>query len=130
MSSITHTWHSDAPPAADVYVTRRNESKYTTLRYWDGARWFEIGWSRSRSGIAFTWPKKSRTRFPTGMRSCRDTMTLRKIGVHQGSIQWGEPVVVYDEQEVLAHLVKTGRLPKDWRTAFQDEMRVKEGGAA
>ena len=43
-----------APPAADVYLTRRNQSKYLTKRYWDGQAWFEIGFGSRRGGIPFT----------------------------------------------------------------------------
>jgi hypothetical protein len=51
-------------------------------------------------------------------------MSLRKIGVNQGNIQWGEPFRVFDEKEVLAYLVKSGKLPANWKTHFQAEMRV------
>lgn len=47
MSRIDHTWNKAVPPGPDVYMTRRNESKYTTLRYWDGEKWFEIAWDAS-----------------------------------------------------------------------------------
>ena len=50
------------------------------------------------------------------------TLFLRRIGVHQGVIEWGAPYKVFDEREVLAYLVKTGKLPHDWRMAYQYEM--------
>lgn len=124
MSTIAHNWHSEAPPEPDVYTTRRNESKYLTLRYWDGERWYEINCTGSRGGDVFKWPKKSRTKRPSWLVRYEATARLRKIGKYQGEIQWGEPYKVYDEREVVAHLVKTGRLPADWREAYQDEMRA------
>lgn len=123
MSKTEHTWHPEAPPAADVYTTRRNASKYLTLRYWDGSAWFEIGYSSSRGGKPFVWPKPSRSRRPEWAVRMKTGLYLRKIGAHQGAIQWGDPYKVYDEKEVIKHLVKTGRLPADWPEAFQDEMR-------
>lgn len=130
MSKTAYTWHSETPPAPDVYTTRRNESKYLTLRYWDGERWFELNLTGGRGGDVFKWPKKSRTKRPSWVVRYETTIRLRKIGVHQGAIQWGEPFQVYDEREVLAHLVKTGRLPASWREAYQEEMRqAKKGGA-
>jgi hypothetical protein len=121
MSRIDYAWSSATPPAPDVYTTRRNQSTYITLRYWDGQSWWEIG-GGSRGGKPFTWPKKSRSRKPWWLAKCTP-IYLRKIGVHQGAIQWGEPFKVYDEKEVIAHLVKTGRLSPEWRTAYQAEMR-------
>lgn len=121
MSAIDYTWHKDAPPAPDVYTTRRNESRYLTLRYWDGTAWFEIG-GGGRGGVPFTWPKKSRTRPYPWMRHF-PCLHLRRIGKLQGAIQWGEPFKVYDEKEVLKYLVETNRLAPNWATLYQSEMR-------
>lgn len=126
MSKIDHIWHASNPPTADVYTTRRNHSKYLTLRYWDGERWWQIEWTRGRHQEPFTWPKKSRTRFPSHLAYYRTTMGLRRIN-DQGAIQWGEPIKVFDQAEVLAYMVKQGILSKTWISDFQDEMR--EGGA-
>ncbi len=131
MSRIDHTWVKTDPPKADVYTTRRNESKYLSLRYWDGECWFEIGYTDSRGGVPFTWPKKSRTPEPkrTHWGNWRPTWVLRKIKSGVDNIQWGEPFKVYDEKEVLAWLVKTGVLPSNWKTAYQHDMRAEKGGA-
>lgn len=130
MSKIAYNWNAGKPPAPDVYTTRRNESKYLTLRYWDGQQWFEIGCGPGRGGVAFAWPKKSRSKKPAWWSFYGQKGHLRKIGVHQGAIQWGEPFKVYDQTEVLKHLVTTGRLPADWLTHYQDEMRAAEKGPA
>lgn len=130
MSHTDYTWHLELPPKPDVYTTRRNKSKYLTLRYWDGECWHEIAYGTSRGGAPFTWPKPSRTKRPSWAVRCKDSMRLRKISAYLGEIQWGEPFQVFDEREVLAHLVNTGVLPTDWKTAFQDEMRVAKGGVA
>lgn len=131
MSSIDFTWLGGTPPRPDVYTTRRGESRYQTLRYWDGKRWWQIEWNDARGSRPFKWPKGSRTRFPGGHLSIyRDTMGLRRINDSlQGAIRWGTPHRVYDDKEVLAYLVKTGRLLADWRTAYQIEMRAKLGDA-
>lgn len=123
MSKIDYKWSSTTPPAPDVYTTRRNESKYLTLRYWDGESWFELAWGSTRGGIPFKWPKPSRTKRPSWAVRCQNSMRLRKISANIGAIQWGEPFKVYDECEVLAYLVKTKVLPADWRQAYQDAMR-------
>jgi hypothetical protein len=134
MSRIDHTWVKTAPPKPDVYTTRRNESKYLTLRYWDGECWYELAYSDRRGGKPFTWPKKSRTRQPTlkswnGERGKHPEWFTRKISAKVGAIQWGEPFKVYDEKEVLAWLVERGQLRADWRTAYQEHMRNTDGGA-
>lgn len=127
MSKIDYTWLATTPPKPDVYTTRKGESKYQTLRYWDGSRWWQIEWhSPKRFTKQFKWPKGSRTRFPGGLSIYRDTMGLRNIS-DQAAIQWGTPFRVFDDKEVLAHLVKTGRLPDNWRNAYQDEMRAQAG---
>jgi hypothetical protein len=123
MSRIDYTWSGELPPTVDVYTTRRNESKYLTLRYWDGERWYSLDYGPTRGGAAFLWPKKSRTRRPAWAVRNQASMFLRKIGKAQGSIQWGEPYKVFDEKETLAWLISQSVIPKDWRTAFQADMR-------
>ena len=125
MSTIDYTWHTGKPPAPDVYTTRNGTSRHQTLRYWDGGRWWQIEWGKSRHTRPFKWPKGSRTRFPSGMVYYRDTMGLRRIN-SQDAIQWGCPFRVYDDKEVLAHLIKTGVIPRDWRTVYQAEMRAAD----
>lgn len=123
MSTIAFTWTHAKPTARDVYTTRRNSSKYLTLRYWDGSQWWEIAYSASRGGNPFVWPKKSRSHKPEWVKDYASRLCLRAIKVHQDKIEWGEPYKVYDDKEVLVHLVKTGVLPADWKTAYQAEMR-------
>lgn len=125
MSTITYAFTPSKPLAADVYVTRRNQSRYLTKRYWDGSAWFEIGFG-GLGGIPFTWPKKSRTSMHPWEREANKagTLALRRIGKLQGIIEWGEPHKVYSDREVLAYLVKTGRLHTDWRNYYQAEMRA------
>lgn len=130
MSVIAYSWLATKPPRPDVYVTRRNSSRYQTMRYWDGRRWWQIEWCRTRASQAFKWPKGSRTRFPSSMARYRDTLGLRRINdPFQGAIQWGAPYRVYDDKEVLSYLVNTGRLHADWRKVYQIEMRAKLGDA-
>ncbi len=126
MSTIAFNWFGGNPPSQDVYTTRRGESRYHTLRYWDGKDWWSVEWSGRRGGKPFTWPKGSRTRKPTSKYGQID-FHIRKINSHLGAIQWGAPYRVYDDKEVLAYLVNTGRLPTDWRKAYQEEMRAKLG---
>lgn len=121
MSKVAYKWSSSAPTAPDIYMTRRNESKYLTLRYWDGSGWFQLAWSNSRGGTRFEWPKPSISKRPRHWNN--NKMYIRKISANIGAIQWGEPFKVFDEKEVLAYLVKTNVLPVDWRIAYQDAMR-------
>lgn len=125
MSAIAYTWLATKPHKPDVYTTRINESKVHTVRYWDGRRWFDISTSgaASRGGSTpFKWPKKARVAI--GWRK-QYPLSLRNIS-NQAAIQWGTPYRVYDDKEVLTHLVKTGRLPADWRTSYQGEMRAAD----
>ncbi len=127
MSSIDYTWLATAPHKPDVYVTRRNTSKIHSTRYWDGKQWFDISTSgtASRGGSTpFKWPKKPRVSMGW-YRRYEDVLSLRKI-TDQAAIQWGTPFRVYDDKEVLAYLVKSGRLPADWRTAYQETMRAAD----
>ncbi len=90
------------------------------------ARWWQLEWGGGlrRATKKFTWPKGSRTRFPSGMGRYRESLSLRTIGDKtQAGIQWGEPFRVFDREEVLKHLVKTGRLLAKWETCYQAEMR-------
>ncbi len=128
MSKIDYTWLDTAPHKPDVYMTRINTSKIHTVRYWDGQRWFDIslsGTSSRGSSTPFQWPKNARVKigwrkpYPPSLRNTPN----------QAAIQWGAPYRIYDDREVLACLVKTGRLPADWRTAYQIEMRAKLGDA-
>ena len=121
MSRTDYSWNAAPPPVPDVYTTRRNESKYLTLRYWDGKTWFELAASKSRGGVQFKWPKPSRSKRPHW--AMRESLCLRKISAYLGEIQWGEPFKVFDEKEVLTHLVSTGVLPADWKTCYQSQMR-------
>lgn len=127
MSRIDYTWLATKPHKPDVYTTRINESKVHTVRYWDGQRWFDISTSGTvsrGSGTPFEWPKKPR--ISIGWRKpYKGRMNLRNI-TNQAAIQWGTPYRVYDDNEVLAYLIKTGRLPADWRTAYQSEMRAAD----
>lgn len=125
MSKIEHTWLATKPPKPDVYTTRINASKIHTVRYWDGERWFDIAYSGSRSrssSTPFQWPKKPRVAI--GWRK-KYPLTLRKI-TKQAAIQWGTPYRVYDDNEVLAYLVKILRLRGDWREFYQAEMRAQD----
>ncbi len=132
MSTIAPAWTPGKPPAVDVSPPRRNQSKYLTKRYWDGQAWFEIGFGGGRGGIPFTWLKKSRTAMSQWEREAnkKGLLRLRRIGKLQDVIEWGTPYKVYSDSEVLAYLVKTGRLASGWRTAYQDEMRQADRGAA
>lgn len=131
MSTIAFSWRDGNPPRPDVYTTRRGESRYQTHRYWDGERWWAIAYSNSRGGKPFAWPKGSRTRKPRRPTWDKSSPSLqfyiRKISAHLGTINWGTPYRIYDDKEVLSHLEKTGRLVKNWRTAYQDEIRAKVG---
>lgn len=125
MSRIAYSWLDGQPPKPDVYTTRIGTSKVHTVRYWDGQRWFDIstsGTTSRGSSRPFTWPKKPR--IAIGWRK-KYPLSLRNIA-KQAAIQWGTPYRVYDEKEVLAYLVKSGRLLKDWRETYQGEMRAAD----
>lgn len=127
MSKIEHVWSAAVPPRPDVYTTRRNGSKYLTLRYWDGEHWHELAYGNSRGGVSFTWPKNSITKKPKArygwapfqfyLRRISDAMMAKHV------IEWSTPRKFFEPNEVLAHLVKVGALREDWKTAYQAEMR-------
>lgn len=134
MSRTDYAWSAALPPKPNVYMTRRNASKVHSIRYWDGERWHDIGITRTLRRDAagritraaakpFKWPKGSGIRRPAWMRQYREQIGLRNIS-DQSPIQWGTPFEVYDEKEVLDYLVACGRLPCNWRQAYQGEMRA------
>ena len=133
MSKIDYVFRKSKPPKPDVYVTRRGKSSYLTRRYWDGENWFEINFSDSRGGKSFTWPKNSITKEPRPkwrwekQTQGRYSFVTRQINVGKDKIEWGEPIVVFDEKEVLKYLVETGMIWDDWKTRFQQEMREYYG---
>lgn len=129
MSKIDYQWNSSQPAKPDVYMTRRKESKYLTMRYWDGAAWFEIAHSNSRGGLPFTWPKAPRIKRPTRRGEQAPDLYVRRISTSLGSIQWGTPFKVYDQKEVLKWLVGQGILRADWPTHYQADMRKGVGKA-
>lgn len=129
MAKTEYNWNTETPTNPDVYVTRRNSSKYHTVRYWSGTSWFEINHTSSRGGIPFEWPKGARIPKPNNQDYyCNQDIefALRTIHTNQGIIQWGEPYKVYDKKEVLAYLVNIGFLTPDWETVYQDAMRTAE----
>lgn len=95
MSTIAFNWLGGNPPSQDVYTTRRGESRYHTLRYWDGKDWWSVEWSGRRGGKPFTWPKGSRTRKPTSKYGPID-FHIRKINSPESprspALQDGEDV--------------------------------------
>lgn len=127
MSKIAYNWQTTEPPRPSVYLTRRGESKYLTARYWDGDRWWEIGYGR-RGGQPFVWPKNSYLPRTEVARLCANSMVLRAI--HKGAelIQWGDPHRVFDDTEVLKYLIQAGELRSDWREFYQHKIRVFVAG--
>ncbi|WNO05970.1 hypothetical protein [Rhodoferax mekongensis] len=126
MSKVDYKWMEATPPKPDVYMTRRNKSNYLTLRYWDGVWWYEIALSNSRGGKPFKWPKPSAMKKPAWVSRPTTKLHIRKISSNLSNIQWGVPFKVFDEKEVLAYLVRTGVLPSNWRSEYQQAMRNEE----
>ena len=122
MSKTDHVWASPPPLKPDVYMTRRNQSSYLTLRYWDGSDWHEVAYSGSRGGAPFVWPTKSQMKRPSWAVTRKANLHLRRINANVCAIQWGKPFKVYDQKEVLKWLVKENILRADWLTHYQGAM--------
>jgi len=130
VSKIEHVWQTSMPPKPDVYTTRRQGSSHVTLRYWDGQRWYEIAWSKSRGGTLFQWPKKSISKLP---RWHKGDIYLRKISdslLAKYVMEWSTPRKLFEPDEVLKYLIKIGALRENWKTFYQDEMRRHAGKPA
>lgn len=125
MSKISFDWNESKPTAPDVYTTRRGKSSYHTLRYWDGEKWYEIAYSKSRGGTPFKWPKKSRTkkpRPPSWSKRKEYEFFLRVIHMEK-PIEWGEPYKMFDDKEIIKYMENAGFLRHDWRDHYQSFMR-------
>lgn len=133
MAKINYTWATATPPAPDTYITRLGESKVHTVRYWDGERWHDVAPPRGAADpkVPFIWPKGARTPKPKWMNHdhYKSRLTLRNITA-QSRVQWGTPFKVYEPAEVLKWLVNQGKLPADWREAYQNDMRAAQKGSA
>lgn len=131
MAKIDYTWATATPPAPDTYITRLDESKVHTVRYWDGERWHDIGAPRGNNAPAtpFKYPRRARVPMNGYHKHYKDRLTLRGITA-QSRVQWGTPFKVYEPAEVLKWLVNQGKLPADWREAYQNDMRAAQKGSA
>lgn len=124
MPSIDYTWATGAPPEPNVYMTRLGESRTTTIRWWDGDRWWGI--EAPRDGRmpkkVFVWPKPARLPMSWYHRGYADRLALRKLSA-QERVQWGTPFKVFSQVEVLRWMVQQGVLPADWKAKYQGEMQ-------
>lgn len=124
---IDYLWSNDCSKLEPgSYMTRLGTSKVWTVRYFDGKLWWYAA-TQSRpvaKDKVFKLPAKNRNLYGHWIRkaSAEGRVYLRSI-TDQSKIQWGTPYKVFNDAEVLAHLVKTGRLRYDWKTAFQMEMQ-------
>lgn len=124
MSIIKYNWNTESPNTTPgIYTTCLSNERYTAMRWWDGRLWWDICTSRGRIDRLFEWPRGAAAnghRKPDWYHGSR--LYLRAI-TDQGAVRWGAKYRHYEPNEVLQHLVATGRLPADWKERFQDEMR-------
>lgn len=110
------------------YMTRLGTSKVKTVRYFDGKLWWYPAIKQRKASLTkdktFKLPSKNRSLYNEWMRkaSTEGHLYLRSI-TNQSTIQWGTPYKIFSEAEVIKHLVNTGRLRSDWRSAYQAEMQ-------
>ena len=120
MSTIRYQTESGYPVTPNkVYLTHLKDARTRFPRWWDGTHWWDIS---IRKGIPFDWPKDSEVRsyYPENSK-----LYLRKISV-QGIVRYVTPYTFYEPNEVLRYMVSIGEIPVDWKTCYQDQMRLKK----
>lgn len=128
MPIMRNTFNEGAPGAdPGLYESCLTSERDVSLRWWDGALWWDISGSRGSQSQRFKWPKGAAARgirMPGWLKyySEKDAMCLRKI-TNQSKVRWVEKYAEYTPAEVLAYMVEIGVLPKDWKDVFQAEMR-------
>lgn len=131
MAKTRYAFSNGAPGTEPgLYKTCLTSERDISIRWWDGALWWDISTSRGTKAMPFKWPTGKAARgisMPGWYRTygCADKLCLRKI-TNQVKVRWGTPYKHFDPDEVLAYLVGKGILPKDWREAFQGEMRAAQ----
>lgn len=135
MPKTRYKFHEGTPGSEPgLYKTCLKSERDISIRWWDGALWWDISPPyRGRATLPFKWPtgKAKRgiampdwwIRFGFAHELC-----LRKI-TDQKRVRWGVAYTHYEPAEVLAYLVKQGKLPKDWRECYQEELRGQKKGA-
>lgn len=130
MAQVRYTFTTGAPGTEPgLYKTCLKSERDISIRWWDGALWWDISVSRGAKALPFTWPSGKAMRGISMPRWYKDygydkSMSLRKI-TDQAKVRWGTAYKHFEPDEVLAYLVGKGALPKDWREAYQDEMRAQ-----
>lgn len=133
MAKIRYEFHEGAPGSEPgLYKTCLKSERDISIRWWDGALWWDISPDRGRAELPFKWPKGKAKRgitMPSWWASFgyEKSLCLRKI-TDQKRVRWGVAYTHYEPAEVLAYLVKQGKLPKDWRDYYQEEMRDQKKG--
>lgn len=113
-------------PTPKLYKTCLTNANYRSTRWWDGNLWWDIATSRGNRDMVFKWPRGVAA---NGMPQPAWTkhypaLYLRKIS-DQSKVRLAVPYKHFEPDEVLKYLVSIGRLPADWKDAFQDVMRAK-----
>ena len=129
MAKTRYTFKSGAPGAEPgLYKSCLNSERDISIRWWDGALWWDISSSRGSKSLPFKWPNGAAARgisMPARIKRYgeQDRLCLRKI-TNQAEVRWGTAYKHFEPDEVLSYLVGKGVLPKDWRESFQEEMRA------
>ena len=129
MAKTRYKFHEGAPGTKPgLYWSCLTSERDMSIRWWDGALWWDISTTRGAKALPFKWPRGEAMRsisMPAYYKryGWDKTMSLRKI-TNQARVRWGTAYKHFEPEEVLSHLVGKGVLPKDWREAYQDEMRA------
>lgn len=128
MAKIRYTFTEGAPSAdPGLYRSCLASERDISIRWWDGQLWWDISAGRGDASRPFKWPRGEQARgisMPAWYKRYSDSgkLCLRKI-TNQSKVRWATAYKHFEPDEVLAHLVAKGVLPKNWRDAFQEEMR-------
>lgn len=131
MAKTCYTFTTGTPSTEPgLYMTCLNSERDMSVRWWDGALWWDIASSRGNKSLPFKWPKGASARgigMPAWIKLYgeQDRLCLRKI-TNQAKVRWGTAYKHFEPDEVLSHLVDKGVLPLAWREVFQEDMRATQ----
>ena len=129
MAKTLYKFTSGAPSKEPgLYWSCLKSERDMSIRWWDGALWWDISASRGSMTKPFKWPTGAAKRgipMPRWIKlhGEQECLCLRKI-TNQSKVRWGTAYKHFEPNEVLIYLVDKGVLPSNWRDAYQEEMRV------
>lgn len=125
MAEIKRIWRDSKPPKPDVYLTRRGNTKHTTVRFWDGVEWWALRFEPfgrvPKNAFSIPWNRKSYEPVTSFKWAWKYSHWSRKI-TDQAGMKWGERYWHYSDTEILNSLIQDGTLHPRVRDAVINDL--------